>query len=186
MTLEEVYREHFRFVWRSLRRLGIHERDAQDATQEVFLVVHRKLGEFEGRSQMTTWLFGICLRVVRNRKRKHSARFEVHDEGMAEQPSGTVTFLLTDVEGSTALWERAPDAMRTALARHDALFEAVVAEHRGVHIRPRGEGDSRFAVFGSAPGAVVAALAVAERGVEVDLFYHPACRLLHGDEDLPA
>ena len=91
MTLEEVYREHFRFVWRSLRRLGIHERDAQDATQEVFLVVHRKLGEFEGRSQMTTWLFGICLRVARNRKRKHAARFEVHDEAMAEQPDGSAT-----------------------------------------------------------------------------------------------
>ena len=56
---------------------------------------------------------------------------------MAELPSGTVTFLLTDVEGSTALWEEAPEAMRAALARHDALFEAAVAEHRGVHIVPR-------------------------------------------------
>ena len=45
---------------------------------------------------------------------------------MAELPSGTVTFLLTDVEGSTALWEEAPEAMRAALARHDALFEAAV------------------------------------------------------------
>ena len=70
---------------------------------------------------------------------------------MAELPSGTVTFLLTDVEGSTALWEEAPGAMRAAMARHDALFEAAVAEHRGVHIRPRGgRGDSRFAVFVSA------------------------------------
>src|ERR687892_2465677 len=79
---------------------------------------------------------------------------------MAELPSGTVTFLLTDVEGSTALWEEAPEAMRAALARHDALFEAAVAEHRGVHIRPRGEGDSRFAVFASAPYAVAAAVAI--------------------------
>ena len=67
---------------------------------------------------------------------------------MAELPGGTVTFVLTDVEGSTALWEEAPEAMRTALARHDALFEDAVARHRGVHIRPRGEGDSRFAVDG--------------------------------------
>src|SRR3712207_2542304 len=79
---------------------------------------------------------------------------------MAKLPSGTVTFLLTDVEGSTALWEQAPEAMRAALARHDALFEAAVAEHRGVHIPPRGEGDSRFAVFSSASGAVAAALAI--------------------------
>jgi class 3 adenylate cyclase len=57
---------------------------------------------------------------------------------MAELPSGTVTFLLTDVEGSTMLWEEATEAMRVALARHDALFEAAVAEHGGGHIRPRG------------------------------------------------
>ena len=80
---------------------------------------------------------------------------------MAELPSGTVTFLLTDVEGSTALWEAAPEGMRAALARHDALFEAAVAEHRGVHIRPRGEGDSRFAVFSAASEAIAAALAAA-------------------------
>src|SRR3712207_3630553 len=79
---------------------------------------------------------------------------------MPELPSGTVTFLLTDVEGSTALWEQAPDAMRAALARHDVLFEATVHAHGGLHIRPRGEGDSRFAVFASASDAVTAALAV--------------------------
>jgi predicted ATPase/class 3 adenylate cyclase len=75
-------------------------------------------------------------------------------------PSGTVTFLLTDVEGSTALWEQAPEPMRIALARHDTLFEGAVAQHSGVHIRPRGEGDSRFTVFGSAPDAIAAALAI--------------------------
>jgi predicted ATPase/class 3 adenylate cyclase len=79
---------------------------------------------------------------------------------MAELPSGTVTFLLTDVEGSTALWEEAPEAMHVALARHDAIFESLVGDHHGVHIRPRGEGDSRFAVFPSASDAVAAALAI--------------------------
>jgi class 3 adenylate cyclase len=76
---------------------------------------------------------------------------------MAELPSGTVTFLLTDVEGSPALWEQAPEAMRPALARHDALFDDAVRQHGGVHIRPRGEGDGRFAVFASAPYAVAVA-----------------------------
>src|SRR4051794_29916054 len=79
---------------------------------------------------------------------------------MAEVPSGTVTFLLTDVEGGTALWEEAPEAMRAALARHDALFEQAIAEHGGVHIRPRGEGDSRFAVFAFAPSAAAAAISI--------------------------
>ena len=71
-----------------------------------------------------------------------------------------MTFLLTDVEGSTALWEEAPAAMRLALARHDEVFEQHIGEHGGTHIRPRGEGDSRFAVFASAAEAVAAALAI--------------------------
>src|SRR5215210_1166208 len=53
---------------------------------------------------------------------------------MVDLPSGTVTFLLTDVEGSTALWEQADEAMRVALARHDVLFDDAVAQHDGVHI----------------------------------------------------
>jgi predicted ATPase/class 3 adenylate cyclase len=79
---------------------------------------------------------------------------------MPDLPTGTVTFLLTDIEGSTALWERAPAAMQQAAARHDALIEAAVAEHDGVVVRPRGEGDSRFAVFARASDAVMAALAL--------------------------
>src|SRR5215212_6511650 len=92
------------------------------------------------------------------RLRRGRGRTEI--ENMVELPGGTVTFLLTDVEGSTALWEEAPEAMRAALARHDALFEEAVAEHGGVHIRPRGEGDSRFAAFASAPGAVAASITI--------------------------
>jgi predicted ATPase/class 3 adenylate cyclase len=75
---------------------------------------------------------------------------------MAELPSGTVTFLLTDIEGSTALWERLPDAMRLTVARHDALLTEWIERHRGAVIRSRGEGDSFFAVFGRASDAVAA------------------------------
>ena len=65
-------------------------------------------------------------------------------------PIGAVTFLFTDVEGSTRLWERERDAMRLALARHDSLIEDLVARHGGAVVRPRGEGDSRFGVFATA------------------------------------
>src|SRR5262249_19786615 len=61
---------------------------------------------------------------------------------------------------STRLWEAHPAAMRAALVRHDALVEALVAEHGGVVVRPRGEGDSRFAVFARATDAVAAAAAL--------------------------
>src|SRR5215216_5840997 len=79
---------------------------------------------------------------------------------MPALPVGTVTFLFTDVEGSTRLWEQHPRAMAPALARHDALIEGTVEHHGGALVRPRGEGDSRFAVFARASDAVAAAAAL--------------------------
>ncbi len=75
-------------------------------------------------------------------------------------PTGTITFLFTDVERSARLWEQSPDAMRAALTRHDALAADHVGEHGGLLIKSRGEGDSLFAVFGAAPDAVRAACAL--------------------------
>src|SRR5919201_1696114 len=79
---------------------------------------------------------------------------------MAALPTGTVTFLLTDVEGSTRLWEEHPEAMRAALVQHDAIVEFLTEQHRGHVVRPRGEGDSRFCVFARATDAVAAAAAI--------------------------
>ena len=79
-TFREVYEEHFRFVWRSLRRLGVPESDVADAVQDVFLVVHRRLGDFEGRSKVSTWLYGISLRVARDRKRSAFVRRNASDD----------------------------------------------------------------------------------------------------------
>ena len=62
-------------------------------------------------------------------------------------PEGEITFLLTDIAGSTKLWERTPGPMALALARHDQLVDAVVGNHGGVVLKPRGEGDSTFSVF---------------------------------------
>ncbi|HLZ71093.1 MAG TPA: adenylate/guanylate cyclase domain-containing protein [Dehalococcoidia bacterium] len=78
---------------------------------------------------------------------------------MPELPTGTITFLFTDVEGSSRAWEEHPAAMRRAMTRHDALLTAVFERHEGVVVRPRGEGDSLFAVFVRASDAAAAALA---------------------------
>lgn len=59
-----VYRQHADFVWRTLQRMGVEEANLDDVSQEVFVVVHRKLLTFDGTSRMTTWLYGICLRVA--------------------------------------------------------------------------------------------------------------------------
>lgn len=72
-------------------------------------------------------------------------------------PDGVVTFLFTDVEGSTRLWEEAPSLMMDALRIHDEKIDEAVAEHNGLSVKPRGEGDSRFVVFRGADDAVAAA-----------------------------
>ena len=75
---------------------------------------------------------------------------------MAERPSGTVTFLFTDVEGSTAHWERHPAEMRAALAVHDEILRSVIEGAGGVVLAT---GDGGFAaVFGRADAAVAAAV----------------------------
>ncbi len=75
----------------------------------------------------------------------------------AELPAGTLTFLLTDIEGSSRLWESEPEAMEVALHRHDRLLAGVIEEHGGMVVISRGEGDSFFAFFSSAVSAVEAA-----------------------------
>ncbi|OBJ08137.1 regulator [Mycobacterium sp. 1465703.0] len=69
-----------------------------------------------------------------------------------------VTFLLTDIEGSTAAWEADADAMAVALARHDELVEQVVTSRGGRLIKTRGEGDATFSVFDRPSAAAAAAL----------------------------
>ena len=73
-------------------------------------------------------------------------------------PTGVVTFLLTDIEGSTRRWEYEPEAMRDALARHDAIVTAYVKRLNGYVVKSKGEGDSAFAVFSHARDAVAAAI----------------------------
>ncbi|HIE21317.1 MAG TPA: adenylate/guanylate cyclase domain-containing protein, partial [Acidimicrobiia bacterium] len=83
-------------------------------------------------------------------------------------PDGIVTFLFTDVEGSTRLWEEAPDTMMEALQQHDDAIDGAVAPHNGVSVKPRGEGDSRFIVFENAHDAIAAAAEMQRRLAAVD------------------
>jgi RNA polymerase sigma-70 factor, ECF subfamily len=82
-TWEELYEEHFDFVWRSLRRLGVPTSGLDDAAQEVFLVVFRRAANFEGRSTLKTWLFGIAYNVARHSARSGFRREEPLPEHVA-------------------------------------------------------------------------------------------------------
>lgn len=72
--LARIYEEHFDFVWRSARRLGVPDSAVDDVVQEVFIVVHRQLASFEGRSSMKTWLFGILRNLVLRQRRSWARR----------------------------------------------------------------------------------------------------------------
>jgi RNA polymerase sigma-70 factor, ECF subfamily len=69
-SMRTIFDEHARYVIRTLRHLGVAESDVDDVAQEVFVTVHRKLAEFEGRSKLRTWLYAICLRIASDHRRR--------------------------------------------------------------------------------------------------------------------
>lgn len=70
-----IFREHGPYVYTVLRSLGVLAADVDDAFQEVFVVIHRKLGAYEDRGSLRAWVYGICVRVaLRSRSRRHAAR----------------------------------------------------------------------------------------------------------------
>jgi len=120
----EIYDAHFKFAWRALRRLGVREADLMDMTQNVFVVVHRKLPGFEGRSDLTTWLFGICRRVAIDYRRSARIRHEV----------ATDTQQLASLSGPELSYG-APDADKARLATMaEALLDRLPEKLRVVFV----------------------------------------------------
>lgn len=89
LSFEAVFTEHAPYVLRVLPRLGVGSADTDDVAQEVFLAVHQGLRDFEGRSRVRTWIYGICLRVAGNYRRKAHRRREVRglDVEVADPPT---------------------------------------------------------------------------------------------------
>jgi RNA polymerase sigma-70 factor, ECF subfamily len=77
-AFDQVYAAEFAFVWRNLRRLGVEEAALRDAAQDVFVVVHRRLGDFEGRAPLRSWIYSIVTRVARQYRRTRE-RKELRD-----------------------------------------------------------------------------------------------------------
>ena len=126
--VEKIFREHGPFVWRALRRLGVAPSDVDDACQEVFVVVYRKLGEYEGRSQMRTWLYGIAVRVAAAHRRKAHARHEI----ATEEPIALETAGSGNPEASAA--------EREALVLLDRALDELDDEKRAVFVLYEVEG----------------------------------------------
>jgi RNA polymerase sigma-70 factor (ECF subfamily) len=82
----EIFQQHARFLWRTLMNLGVPSSDAQDLCQEVMIIVHRRLPEFEGQS-LRGWLYGICVRVASDYRRSARARREILNGELPESGS---------------------------------------------------------------------------------------------------
>lgn len=91
VRIEAVYAEHFRYVWRCLRALGVSDPFLDDAVHDVFVVVQQKLAAFDGAAPITTWLYAIALRVARRYrlKARHDAwRFAPEDDAGLDGEEG--------------------------------------------------------------------------------------------------
>ena len=121
--LEAAFREHAPFVLRSLERLGFRQTEADDLCQEVFLVVHSRLRDFERRSTLRTWIYGITVRVASGHRRRAWVR--------RERPSGVDTEMVAHADPSRdletrqalALLDRALASLTVAKREAFALFE---------------------------------------------------------------
>jgi RNA polymerase sigma-70 factor (ECF subfamily) len=120
-TFRAMYEAHVDFVWRNLRRLGVTEADAEDRTQEVFVVAHRRFAEFVDRGHgPRAWLFQIVLRVASDARRHHRRHPEVPDGGISLDRA-TIEAPQTEAI-----------ARREALSRLDAALASIDLGRRAV------------------------------------------------------
>jgi RNA polymerase sigma-70 factor (ECF subfamily) len=87
-----VFEQHGAFVCRSLRMCGVREADLDDVLQEVFLVVHQRLPDYEERGSARAWLYSICTRLARAQRRKLWRRREEITNKLPEAPAAATQF----------------------------------------------------------------------------------------------
>jgi RNA polymerase sigma-70 factor (ECF subfamily) len=111
------------FVWRALARHGVRAAELEDACQEVFLVVHARLGEFEGRSSLRTWVYGIALRVALAFRRKAARSRVQSEENPPEQTFEADQLVLVEQRQTLSLIEQAVAQLSESKREVFALYE---------------------------------------------------------------
>jgi len=148
-TFDQVYDTHFAFVWRNVLNRGVPSAAVDDVVQEVFVVVHRKLPGFEGRSSMRTWLAGIVRRVVADHVRKRG-NAPVGDEPLENDSPSEARGPAEELDAKAAarvldqLLAAMPEAQREVFILHEIeqmtgreIAESVGANENTVHTRLR-------------------------------------------------
>lgn len=168
-----IYEAHLRLVCHALRRFSVAEKDVLDAAQNVFLVVHRKLPEFEGRSQLKTWILQITRRVASDYRRSASVRREVStessdlDEGVGgERSAEELAVQKQRVEVARGILDRLPDTQREVFIMFELeqLSGAEIAEELSL---PVGTVRSRLRLARATFQAEVARMVTPESRKEV-------------------
>jgi RNA polymerase sigma-70 factor (ECF subfamily) len=119
----EVFRRHLPYVWRVLRSLGVPPAEVEDLCQDVFIVVHRRLPDFEGRSSLSSWIYGICWRVWQDQRRRpyrqrERAASEV-PEVVAEATQGDAAAHHQTLERLGAILDRLDAGKRTVFVLYE-------------------------------------------------------------------
>lgn len=104
---DTLYETMVEYVWNAVCRMGVHDSDAEDVVQEIFVIIYRRLGEFEGRAQIKTWVFKIMVHVVQHYFRTHARR-----------PGDRATEKGTEIQALVAAQEKGPAG---ELERREAL-----------------------------------------------------------------
>ncbi len=97
-SFDELYRAQFAYVWRTLRRLGVPEKDVEDVTHDVFVVVNRRLRDYDARRPIKPWLFGIAFRLASEDRRRMRNRIEIPSEGVEAPDSARTAVELLEAD----------------------------------------------------------------------------------------
>jgi RNA polymerase sigma-70 factor (ECF subfamily) len=124
-NLQAIYEQSAEFVWLTLQRLGVRYHDLDDLCHDVFLIAHRKLAEFDGRTKIQSWLFGICLRVAANYRRRAYIRLEQASGAMEDDDDATFSSPSSGGPHETLVRREAQKRATDILDRMDLAKRAV-------------------------------------------------------------
>ena len=123
--LDAIYLRSADYVWFTLQRLGVREADLEDLSQDVFLIAHRKLASFDGRVKINAWLFGICLRVAANYRRRAHIRLERATGSMDQDDAPTLSAPASERPDRALERRQAQDMAEAILGRMELVKRAV-------------------------------------------------------------
>jgi RNA polymerase sigma-70 factor (ECF subfamily) len=122
---DRLYQLYFGFTWRVLGHLGVKSHAIDDAVQELWIVVHRRLPSFAGRSALKTWLFGVALNVARNQRRADARR----SKNLCEAPHAGAPLDPESIHQANEAWDRVQRFLGTLDEQRRAIFVCNLLEN---------------------------------------------------------